>query len=218
MAHTALNTEAVHALAPRIRAAADDIEASRRVPEALVQALADLGVFRLCVPRGLGGLEAHPSELADVIATIAAADGSTGWCAAIGATTGVVAAYLAEPVAREIYADPRVVTGGVYAPRGTAVPASGGWRVSGRWPFASGSEHCRWLVGGCVVRDGGAPRARLMLFPASEARILDTWHVAGLRGTGSHDMTVEDVFVPAERSVSIVDDRPRAQGPLYAFP
>lgn len=211
--------DAVPALVPRILAAADEIEAGRRVPLELVHALADAGVFRLCVPRALGGLEAHPSELVDAVAAIAAADGSTGWCAAIAATTGVVAAYLAEPVAREIYgADPRVVTGGVYAPRGTAVPAAGGFRVSGRWPFASGSEHCRWLMGGCLVRDGGPPRARMMLFPAAEARILDTWHVAGLRGTGSHDMTVDDLFVPAERSVSLTEDRPRAPGPLYAFP
>jgi alkylation response protein AidB-like acyl-CoA dehydrogenase len=210
--------EAVRALVPRIVAAADDIEAGRRLPGGLVSALVDAGVFRLCVPRALGGVEAHPGVLVDVIETLAAADGSTGWCAAIGATSGVVSAYLPEGAARAIYGEPRVVTGGVFAPCGTAVPEGGGYRVSGRWPFASGSEHCAWLMGGCLVRDGGPPRARLMLFPAAEARILDTWTVAGLRGTGSHDMTVDGILVPAERSASVMDDRPRATGSLYAFP
>lgn len=210
--------EAVQALIPRIRAAADQIEAGRRLPLELVHALADAGVFRLLVPRALGGAEAHPGRLIEVIEAIAAADGSAGWCAMIGATSGVVSAYLPDDVAREIYGDPRLVTGGVFAPFGTAVPEAGGYRVSGRWPFASGSEHCAWLMGGCFVRDGGAPRARMVLFPASDARIVDTWTVAGLRGTGSHDIAVEGLLVPASRSVSLMEDRPRTTGALYAFP
>ena len=210
--------DAVRALVPRIRAAADATEAERRVPRDLVDALIDTGVFRLCVPRALGGVEAHPRVLTDVLATIAAADGSTGWCAMIGATSGLVSAYLPEPIAREIYADPRAVTGGVYAPCGSAVPTGDAFRVSGRWPFASGSQHCTWLMGGAVVRDDGPPRARMMLFPAADVRIVDTWYVSGLRGTGSHDMTVDDVLVPAVRSVSLTDDRPRVPGALYAFP
>ena len=211
--------ESVRMLLPRIRAAADEIERARRVPLELVHALADAGVFRLCVPQALGGEEAHPGRLVEVIETIASADGSAGWCAMIGATSGIVSAYLPDDVAREIYGtDPRVVTGGVYAPSGKAVPEAEGYRVSGRWPFASGSEHCAWLMGGCLVRDGDAPRARMMLFPAADAQIIDTWTVAGLRGTGSHDMAVDDLFVPAERSVSLTADRPRAGGALYAFP
>jgi indole-3-acetate monooxygenase len=209
---------AVRELLPRIRAAADEVEAGRRLPRELVHALADAGVFRLCVPRALGGLEAHPHRLVEALEAVASADGSTGWCAMIGATSGIVSGWLAEPVARAIYGDPRVVTGGVFAPRGTAVPEGGAFRVSGRWPFASGSEHCAWLLGGCLVRDGGPPRARMLLLPASDVRILDTWNVVGLRGTGSHDMLVEGALVPAERSVSLAEDRPRAAGPLYAFP
>jgi alkylation response protein AidB-like acyl-CoA dehydrogenase len=211
--------DAIEPILPRIRAAADEIESGRRLPLPLVHALADAGVFRLCVPRAFGGLEAHPSVLVTALATIAAADGSAGWCAMIGATSGVVSAYLPEPVAREIYGtDPRTVTGGVFAPRGTALPDGDGYRVSGRWPFASGSEHCAWLMGGCLVRGGGPPQARMMLVPASDARIVDTWNVAGLRGTGSHDLVIEDVFVPADRSVSLMTDRPRVGGALYAFP
>src|SRR5262249_44867562 len=100
------------------------------------------------------------------------------------------------------------------------------YRATGRWAFGSGSEHCSWLLGGCVVIDGGkpvllgrgVPDSRMMLFRASDVRILDTWTVSGLRGTGSHDLEVADVFVPAERAVSLITDRPRAEGPLFRFP
>jgi alkylation response protein AidB-like acyl-CoA dehydrogenase len=92
------------------------------------------------------------------------------------------------------------------------------YRVTGRWRFASGCQHCDWLMGGCIVQDGGSPHARMVFFPVRDAEIIDTWTVSGLRGTGSHDMAVRDLRVPVARSVSITDDRPVAPGPLYAFP
>jgi alkylation response protein AidB-like acyl-CoA dehydrogenase len=110
------------------------------------------------------------------------------------------------------------VTGGVFAPRGTALPVEGGYRVKGRWPFASGSQHCAWLMGGCLVRTDGPPSARMMIVPAAQARIEDTWRVAGLCGTGSHDLVIDDVVVPAARSVALGADPPRVEAPLYAFP
>jgi alkylation response protein AidB-like acyl-CoA dehydrogenase len=214
------------ALAPRVRAEADRIERERRLTPELVQAMAAAGVFRLLVPRALGGLEVEPTTFVTTVEALAEADGSAGWCAMIAATSAVIAAYLAEDVAREIYGRPDVVTGGAFAPQGTATVVQGGYRVRGRWAFGSGCESCHWLMGGTVVTDGGrtralpsgAPDPRLMLFPAGEARVIDTWTVSGLRGTGSHDFTVEDVFVPAGRSISLVTDRPRASGALYAFP
>lgn len=214
------------ALAPRVRAEADRMERERRLTPELVQAMAAAGVFRLLVPRALGGLEVEPSTLVTTLEALAEADGSAGWCAMIAATSAVIAAYLAEDVAREIYGRPDVVTGGAFAPQGTATVVEGGYRVRGRWAFGSGCESCHWLMGGTVVSDGGrtralpsgAPDPRLMLFPAGEARVIDTWTVSGLRGTGSHDFTVEDVFVPAGRSISLVTDHPRASGMLYAFP
>jgi alkylation response protein AidB-like acyl-CoA dehydrogenase len=217
---------AATALVPRIRALADETERARRLPEELVHALTAARIFRLCVPRSLGGLEVDPATMVRVLEAIAAADGAAGWSAMIGATSGVASAYLDEEAARAIYASPDGITGGAYAALGRATVVGGGYRVSGRWPFASGCEHCTWLMGGCVVLDGGQarllpsgmPDARLMLFPAGEARILDTWTVAGLRGTGSHDIAVEDAVVPAGRSFSLVTDRPREPGPLYAFP
>jgi indole-3-acetate monooxygenase len=207
-------------LAPRIRALADAAERDRRLPGDLVRAFTDAGFFHLCVPRALGGREADPATLVRVIETLAAADGAAAWCAMIGATSGVASAYLRDDAAREIYGAPGSITGGAFAPLGRAIVVDGGYRVTGRWPFASGCEHCTWLMGGSVVVENGTPLpdARLILFPAGDARIIDTWTVAGLRGTGSHDIAVEDLFVPAARSFSLVTDRPTRTGALYAFP
>jgi alkylation response protein AidB-like acyl-CoA dehydrogenase len=144
----------------------------------------------------------------------------------IGATSGVASAYLPDDAAREISGAPGSISGGAFAPLGRAIVVDGGYRVTGRWPFASGCEHCTWLMGGSVVVEQGTPRllpsglpdSRLMLFPAGDARIIDTWTVAGLRGTGSHDIAVDDLFVPAARSFSLITDRPTRTGALYAFP
>ncbi|MEA2624479.1 MAG: indole-3-acetate monooxygenase [Candidatus Binatota bacterium] len=215
------------ALAPQIREAAEETERARRLPQSLVDEMAHAGIFRMCVPRSLGGGEIDPATIARVLESVARADGSAGWCAMIGATSGLVAAYLEPGAAREIYgSSPDVVTGGVVMPGGKAIAVDGGFRVTGRWPFASGCEHSDWLMGGSVVLDAGKPRLlpngapdpRLMLFPAADVRVLDTWTVSGLRGSGSHDFEVADVFVPASRSVSIVTDPPQERGPLFAFP
>jgi alkylation response protein AidB-like acyl-CoA dehydrogenase len=219
--------DAAEALVPLVRAHADEGERERRLPEVVAAALARAGVFRLCVPRALGGIEAAPQVLIRVLETIATADGAAGWCAMIGATSGVVSAYLPDEAAAEMYGrDPLTISGGVFAPMGRAESVDGGYRATGRWPFASGCEHCNWLMGGCLLVDGieprrlpnGAPDARLLLFPAADVRIIDTWSVAGLQGTGSHDITVAELFVPAERVVSLMVDRPRHPGPLFVFP
>src|SRR5207237_1735697 len=115
-------------------------------------ALTDAGVFRMCVPRSCAGGEADPATMIRVLETIAEADGSAGWSAMIGATSGVAAAYLPIDAAREIYGERQdVVTGGVFAPSGRANAVDGGYRVTGRWPFASGCEHCSCMLGGIVV-------------------------------------------------------------------
>lgn len=218
--------EAARALAPLIREYAAQIEQDRRLPAALVEAFARAGLFRLCVPHAFGSVEADPDTIVRTIEAVAAADGSAGWCVMIAATSGVLSAYLVDDVAREIYGSSDAITGGVYAPQGKAVAVDGGYRVNGRWAFASGCEHCSWLMGGCVVVNDGAPRllrnglpdSRLMLFPAAAAQVIDTWTVSGLRGTGSHDIAITDVFVPETHAVSLITDRPRQPGPLYAFP
>ena len=218
--------EVAAALALQIRAAADDIERMRRLPLPLVEALARAGLFRLWIPRAFGGEETDPMTLVRVVEEIARVDGAAGWCVAIGGEYGVFGGYLQPDAAREIYgSDPLVVTGGAFRPTGQAVVVDGGYRVTGRWPLGSGCQHSAWIVGGCRVLDGdrlrlgpdGIPVMRLMFFPAASCEILDTWHSIGLRGTGSHDYTATDLFVPAARSLSFREP-PAAPGPLYALP
>ena len=206
--------EAARRLAPTAAELAPAAERDRQLAEPLVAALADAGLFRLCVPAAAGGLEAHPGTLVAAVRALAAGDAAAGWCVAIAATSGLVAGYLPETAAREIYAEPATMVAGVFAPKGRATPDPGGFRVSGRWPFASGCRHADWLMGGCVV-DGGM---RLMLAPAAQFTIHDTWHVMGLRGTGSHDIELDGVYIPAERTALVLGDPPLQSGPLYAFP
>lgn len=218
--------DAARALAPRLRGAAADTERARRLAPDLVAAMAEAGLFRLLVPASLGGGEVDAATLVAVLEELARADGAAGWCAMIAANAGVVAAYLPRPVARTIYGSPGAITGGVFAPSGTATVVDGGYRVSGRWAFASGCQHCTWLMGGCAILEQGKPRllpsgvpdARMMLFPASAATIVDTWTVAGLCGTGSHDIVVTELVVPADHAVSLAADAPTASGALYRFP
>lgn len=214
-------------LYPLLAGASARIEQERCLPGDVVAALKESRLFRLCVPSRYAGLEASPTEMVSSIAEVARADGSAAWCVAIGATSGLLAAYLCDEDAREIYgADPSSVSGGVFAPRGEAVAEGGSFRMKGRWSFASGIAHCSWLMGGCVVVEdgrpvmlaGGLPDSRLLLFPAGEARVHDTWTVSGLCGTGSHDMEVDGLLVPRSRAVSLMTDRPRIESPLYRFP
>jgi alkylation response protein AidB-like acyl-CoA dehydrogenase len=213
-------------LAGELRADSASIEAARRLPERWVEAFSRHGLFQLCVPRSLGGAEAHPRVLVETIATLAAGDGSAAWCVMIAATTSVLGGWLAAEPARRIFAAPRAVSGGVFAPSGRARRVPGGFQMSGRWTFASGCQHATWLLGGCLVEGdagleqapGGRPDVRLLLFPAGEAEVIDTWDVAGLCGTGSHDIAVRDLFVPEEHTVSFLSGAPRERRPLYAFP
>lgn len=213
-------------LASELRADAEAIETARRLPEPWVRSFQRAGFFRLCVPRSLGGAELAPAELVRVLEALATGDGSAAWCAMIASTSGALAAWLEPDVARRIFGTPDAVVGGVFAPRGRAERVPGGFRASGRWSFASGCQHSSWLLGGCLVSgpDGpertpaGRPDVRLLLFPAGETEILDTWHVAGLCGTGSHDIAVRELRVPETHSLSLLSDAPREPGPLYAFP
>jgi indole-3-acetate monooxygenase len=219
-AHAAVN------LQPMLRARSAEISAARRLPADIAQDFAKAGLFRLLVPRAIGGLEATPQELSQVLATLAQADASAAWCVMIGATTGLVSAYLPQDVAREVFADPLAITGGVFAPQGQAVRDGDDFIVNGRWAWASGSQNCAWLGGGCLILHEGAPRMmpnglpenRMMIMRRSDVELIDTWNVMGLEGTGSVDMTAANVRVPAARSVSLMSDKPAVESPLYAFP
>jgi indole-3-acetate monooxygenase len=217
--------ERARALGSHVWACRDQIERDRRLPAALVSALAEADLFRLLTPRALGGLEVDPLTVFRIVEELARVDGAAGWAVAIG-NTGVFTAWLDAEAGEEIVgADPCAPTGGVLAPTGRATIVPGGYRVTGRWGFASGCEYSTWLVGGCLVYEGdqprrgadGEPEMRTLFFPRADCAILDTWSACGLRGTGSHDFAVHDVFVPRRRSFSRTDP-PVQPGPLYRLP
>jgi indole-3-acetate monooxygenase len=210
-----------------IKARADEMEQARRMPTDLARAMADLGVYRMLRPKNIGGLECSPEVFLKAIEILASADASAGWCAMIGATSGVYSAYLPPALARELYGvGNEILTGGVFAPMGQAILEGDTFHVTGHWRWASGSQNCQWLNGGCTVIEGGevrklangTPEIRAMIFPASDAELIDTWHTMGLRGSGSGDMKVSGIRVPKVRSVSLLVDKPQSDGALYLFP
>lgn len=217
--------EATRALAPRIQAARDEIEAGRRLPLGIVQAIREAGIIRMTMPRAWGGPEADPWIQIRVIEELSRIDGSVGWCAMIGSDGGYFSAFLEPAVGRALYQDLDAVTASVIRPSGRARAVEGGYRVTGCWAFASGCQHSAWLVGNCVVHDGdrprrdadGNPETRLCFLPASACQILDTWTTTGLRGSGSHDYLVEDYFVPVEQTFSIFTSPISRPEPLYQF-
>jgi indole-3-acetate monooxygenase len=219
------------ALAPRIAAAADEIEARRELTPAVVDALHDAGLFRMLIPRSLGGHELMPLIYVQAIEELAKADASTAWCVAQISGACTVAASLDHGVAREIFADdPRALLAvGPPHASGKAVAAPGGYRVSGNWQYASGSRHATWMAAHCPVfePDGtprldanGMPVDRTLIFPKSSVTMTDVWHVIGLKGTGSDSYSVTDLFVPEQRSMTAFGRNPaekRERGPLYQF-
>jgi alkylation response protein AidB-like acyl-CoA dehydrogenase len=220
--------ERARRLAPVIAGAAAEGERARRLAEPVVAALLDAGLYRLLLPRALDGAELEPAAFVRVIEEVGRADASAAWCLCQAAGCTMIAGYVTPEVAPAIFGDRRAILAWGPSPDARAVPVDGGYRVTGTFHFGSGCRQATWLGGQCAIKgpDGaarrrpdGAPETRWMLFPAERATILDTWHVIGLRGTGSDAFRVEDLFVPRERSA--VRDDPaerRHAGPLYCFP
>jgi alkylation response protein AidB-like acyl-CoA dehydrogenase len=198
--------DAVRDLAPDIAARGDEIEAGRRLPPDLVADLVAAGCFRALVPRACGGDELALGDACMVLEELARADGSVGWTVMIGAAAPALLGHLPAATFGELYANgPDVIVAGTFNPTGAATPVDGGFRVGGRWAFASGCQHAHWFLAHSVVDDGRMPPLRMMVLPAADVEILDTWSTMGLRGTGSHDFTVTDVVVPDARSFSIFE-------------
>jgi alkylation response protein AidB-like acyl-CoA dehydrogenase len=216
---------AIHALLPRIRERRAQIEEARRLPPDLVGELTATGIFRMGVPRALGGEEGDFLDGLRVIETLSTADGSTGWCAMLAIGGGVVAGYMREDGAREVFADPCLPTALVADPAGAAVRTADGVHISGRWRFASGVTHATWIVLGGVVMENGAPHMTPhgpevvhVFVPVKDVQIHDTWHVSGLRGTGSNDVSCENLPVPTARVFSLFDPSGFRPEPLYQMP
>ncbi|MEZ5595705.1 MAG: acyl-CoA dehydrogenase family protein [Pseudomonadales bacterium] len=204
---------------------AERIEQSRRVPLELSRMMAEAGFYRLGVPRSLGGLEAPAALSSRIVETLARGDASCGWLAFIGATSGTALAAIEASAGQTIFASPSTHLAGVFAPTGRARRVDGGFVVNGRWQWGSGTQNADWILGGCLLCEGdapmldgkGRPRSHMMLMPAKDITFLDTWHVSGLRGTGSLDFEVHELFVPETHAVGFLD-LPKPEGALYVFP
>ncbi len=204
----------VEAAGRQASARAAETEALRRLPDEVAAALVSSGLMRAWVPARYGGAEADALEVLEAIEELSFHDGATGWCGMIGATTSLTSAYLAPEWAQRIYGDPAAVTGGFAMPAGTGTYVDGGLLVNGRWAWGSGTYHCTWIGGGTIV-EGGAP---FVFFERDQVELLDTWRVAGLKGTGSTDYAVRDAFVPDGRWVDIFRAVPVVDGPVYRLP
>ncbi len=215
-------------LAKAIAAHAETIELRRRLPAALLDELHDRRLFRMLLPRSVGGDEVMPGAYVEAVEELARADGSVSWCVSIANSTGLIAPYLAPEVAHEIFADPRATVAWGPPNDCTAQAVPGGYRVTGRWDFASGCRHARWIGAHGPVREAdgslrlhpnGRPAIRTWLFPVEQATLLDNWNPIGLRGTASESYTVGDLFVPEAFSSTREDPTLRREpGRLYAFP
>jgi alkylation response protein AidB-like acyl-CoA dehydrogenase len=206
--------EAARRLAPKIHAAREWGEHHRRLEPGVLAALHEARFFRMLIPIDIGGLQSDLATAMEVVETIAEADGAVGWNLMIGMAHGVLAARLPTSVAHEIYGAPDAVVAGALRPTGTARPVEGGYVCNGRWSFASGIGHATWWTAGCAAPDGSM---QLVFFPARDGELIDTWTTGGMRGTGSHDYAVKNLFVPAERSITFATPS-RVDAPLYRMP
>lgn len=201
-------------------------EHDRRLTRRAVDALRATGVFRMSMPRAWGGPELDICAQVTILEELAAADGSAGWCAMIGADGGYYTAALDDETGRRLYPDLDLVTAGWVAPAGKLHRVEGGYRLEGRWQFGSGCTHADVIVGGAIVYDGaapvigpgGRPEARVAMLPADGVEIFDTWETTGLAGSGSHDYGIDGAFVPAEQTFRLGDLRRGREGTLYAWP
>jgi 3-hydroxy-9,10-secoandrosta-1,3,5(10)-triene-9,17-dione monooxygenase len=219
---------AVSELLPVFRERAQETEDARRISAESIKSLQETGFFRLLQPARYGGLESSPVDFYRAVRLIASACGSTGWVASVLGVHPWQLGLFAGKAQEEVWGeDSDTLVSSSYAPMGRAKPVDGGFRFSGRWSFSSGCDHATWVfLGGLVLDEEGNPvDFRTFLLPRSDYEIDDVWDTIGLRGTGSNDIIVDDVFVPEYRSLSFVDTgkcvcpgQEVNTGPLYKLP
>ena len=210
--------DAVESVRPTLEAGAAESEETATLPRASVDALYDSGLLRLKTPHVLGGAEADPVTQLDVLEAVSRIDPASGWCLMIGAASlGSLSAFLPDDAIDEIYANgkpPKVA--GAFAPYGVATPVDGGYRLTGRWPFGSGVRHAEWISAGArVAGETDHPLQLRVAMPRHQVKVHDNWDVMGLRGTGSCDFSVEDLFVPERFAWDVSRTEPTRGGPLY---
>lgn len=219
MDRIARTVAAVGELSPLVAEHRAAFDRDRRLPEAVFLALAEAGLFRLWLPEILGGPGFSPLEFMEIVEAASALDGTVGWLVGNGGGMSRAGGHLPEHVAREWFSDPNAFIAAATGAVGTAKPCDGGYRVSGRWPFGSGAHHATRFMGLASVRDGASEGPPLCCFVArDDVRIDDTWYVSGLRGTGSCDFEVDDVFVPLDHTYPL-GNLPQVQpGIVYRLP
>jgi alkylation response protein AidB-like acyl-CoA dehydrogenase len=214
-------------LVPMLRAAGDEIEKNRQTSEHVIAAMVERGIFKMLLPKSIGGGELDPLTYTAVLEILASGDGSTAWSLGQNSGCSMIAPYLSHEMAVEVFGGPRgILAWGPELPNaGKCTAVDGGYRVTGRWGFATGSRHASWLGAHCpVFEEDGSPRqgkngrqvVRTIIVPKSEATIIDNWQVLGLRGTGSDSYELTDHFVPEART-ALRDDLSELHetGPLY---
>jgi indole-3-acetate monooxygenase len=212
--------EAIERLTPLVEEHRASFDRDRRIPEIVFRALAEAGLFRLWLPSAMGGPELSPVEFMQVVEAASAKDGSIGWLVANGGGMSRVGGYLPESIAREWFADPCAFICAATGAVGLAEPVVGGYRVTGRWPFGSGASHATRFMGLAAASDGGHndQPPTCFYFSREQVTIHDTWHVSGLRGTGSSDFEVKNAFVPAEHSHDLIAPVSSQPGIIYRIP
>lgn len=217
---------ALETMRTRIAGQVDQADQDSAVASQIIQELAENGFFAMLVPRQYGGAELPLPQFLELCERAAQMDGSVAWAIAIGAGGGTFAAFMPPEEASRHFADVGAVIAGSGMPDGVAVRVPGGYRVSGRWRFASGSRYATLFTANCLVQtDEPYDRSnqpgsfvRAMSFAPSDVELHETWDTLGMRGTGSLDFCVQDVFVPDSASFSPITDEPHCDGPLYKLP
>jgi indole-3-acetate monooxygenase len=218
--------DAVAALVPALTAATSTSDQERRLPADLIDAMVENGLLRMLLPRDLGGLQIDPIAAARIVEEVSRHNGSAGWVLMIlNGNAHWAGSLLPKEHAEQIFGhDPRSLMAGTFNPNGRAVRVPGGYRVTGRWSFGSGSLHASWFASGCVLYEGDqpvmgqrGPRWRNFVTPLRDVEVLDTWHTTGLRGTGSNDYVITDAFVPDGWDFNHFTDSARLPDPNYAY-
>jgi len=214
-------------LGPTLRARAQGGAAARRLPAETIADFHEAGFFRVLQPRRFGGLECSPQVLFDLQMAIGAVCPSSAWVLGVVAVHSWQLALFDERAQQDVWGeDTGVLISSSYMPVGRVERVEGGFRLSGRWGYSSGSEYCDWaFLGAFIPVESGPPDMRTFLVPKTDYHIEDTWHVSGLKATGSHDVVVDDVFVPEYRTHKLIDGyrcknpgNEQNRGPVYRLP